>query len=62
MMGELAALIADDPSLVHAKGGDGERKLQFARTIEIARFLLGHGAEIDTLNDDHDSTPEQPRR
>ncbi len=56
-MGELAALIAVDPSLVHAKGGEGERKLQFARTIVIARFLLGHGAEIDTLNDNHDSTP-----
>jgi ankyrin repeat protein len=59
MMGELAALIASDPSLVHAKGGDGKRPLHFARTIEIARFLLEHGAEIDTLDDDHDSTPAQ---
>jgi ankyrin repeat protein len=59
MMAELAALIAADPSLVHAKGGDGKRPLHFARTVEIARFLLEHSAEIDALDDDHDSTPAQ---
>jgi ankyrin repeat protein len=59
MMAELAVLIANDPSLVHAKGGDGKRPLHFARTVEIARFLLEHGAEIDALDDDHDSTPAQ---
>ena len=59
MMTELAALIADDPALVHAKGGDGKRPLHFARTIEVARFLLDHGAEIDARDDDHDSTPAQ---
>ena len=50
MMGELAALITDDPSLIRAEGGDGKRKLQFAGSIDIARFLRGHGAKIDTLN------------
>jgi ankyrin repeat protein len=59
MMAELAALIEADPSLVHAKGGDGKRPLHFARTIEIAGFLLDHGAEIDALDDDHGSTPAQ---
>jgi len=59
MMPELVALIASDPSLVHAKGGDGKRPLHFARTIEIARCLLEHDAEIDALDDDHDSTPAQ---
>jgi ankyrin repeat protein len=59
MMAELAALIAIDRFLVHAKGGDGKRPLHFARTIEIARFLLEHGAEIDALDEDHDSTPAQ---
>jgi ankyrin repeat protein len=59
MMAELAALIAGDPSLVHAKGGDRKRPVHFARTIEIARFLLEHGAEIDALDDDHDSTAAQ---
>jgi ankyrin repeat protein len=59
MMAELAALIAREPLLVHAKGGDGKRPLHFARTIEIARFLLDHGAELDALDDDHSSTPAQ---
>ena len=31
----------------------------FSRTIEIARFLLDQGAEIDALDDDHDSTQAQ---
>jgi ankyrin repeat protein len=59
MMGALATLVAGDPALVHAKGGDGKRPLHFARTVEIARFLIEHGAEIDALDDDHDSTPAQ---
>jgi len=59
MMAELVDLIADDPSAVCAKGGDGKRPLHFARTIPIARFLLEHGAEIDARDDDHDSTPAQ---
>ena len=59
MMVELATLVAKDPELVHAKGGDGKRPLHFARTVEIARFLIEHGAEIDALDDDHDSTPAQ---
>jgi ankyrin repeat protein len=59
MFTELKELITNEPTLVHAKGGDGKRPLHFARTIEIARFLLDHGAEIDALDDDHDSTPAQ---
>jgi ankyrin repeat protein len=58
-MEEVASLIASDPGLVHAKGGDGKRPLHFARTVEIARYLIEHGAEIDALDDDHDSTPAQ---
>jgi ankyrin repeat protein len=59
MIVELATLIAGEPSLVHVKGGDGKRPLHFARTVEIAGFLLKHGAEIDALDDDHNSTPAQ---
>ncbi len=59
MTAELEALIAGDPALVHAKGGDGKRPLHFSRTVEIARLLIEHGAEIDALDDDHDSTPAQ---
>jgi Ankyrin repeats (3 copies) len=58
-MAELAALAASDPALVHAKGGDGKRPLHFAGTIEIASYLIAHGAEIDALDDDHDSTAAQ---
>ena len=59
MMATLEALITGDPSLVHAKGGDGKRPLHFARTVDIANFLLDHGAEIDACDEDHDSTPAQ---
>jgi ankyrin repeat protein len=59
MAAELAALIARDSALVHAKGGDGKRPLHFARTVEIARLLLEHGAEIDAIDDDHESTAAQ---
>jgi ankyrin repeat protein len=59
MMTTLEELVAADASLVHAKGGDGKRPLHFARTIDIARFLLDRGAEIDARDEDHDSTPAQ---
>jgi hypothetical protein len=47
MIAELRKLIARQPSLVHAKGCDGKRPVHFARTVEIARFLLAQGAKID---------------
>ncbi len=56
---DLRDLIAADPSRVNAKGGDGKRALHYARTVEVARFLLDHGADIDARDDDHDSTPAQ---
>ena len=59
MAAELMALVEADPALVNGKGGDGKRPLHYARTVEIARFLLDHGAQIDALDDDHDSTPAQ---
>jgi len=59
MIAELRNLVARQPSLVHAKGGDGKRPLHFARTVAIARFLLDASAEIDALDDDHSSTAAQ---
>jgi ankyrin repeat protein len=59
LMTELSTLIARDPGLVHAKGGDGKRPLHFARTVDIARLLVEHGSDIDALDDDHDSTAAQ---
>ena len=56
---KLRELIARDPQLVHARGGDGQTPLHFASTIEIAAYLLGQGAEIDARDVDHESTPAQ---
>ena len=59
MADRVRELIDADASLVNAKGGDGKRPLHYARTVEIAEFLLDRGAEIDALDDDHSSTPAQ---
>ena len=59
MFTKLADLVASDPNVVHARGGDGQTPLHFASTVEIATFLLDHGAEIDALDVDHESTPAQ---
>ncbi|HEX3877394.1 MAG TPA: ankyrin repeat domain-containing protein, partial [Bryobacteraceae bacterium] len=55
----LKELILADPLLVHARGGDGQTPLHFAATVEIAEFLLAHGADINVLDVDHESTPAQ---
>lgn len=55
----LRELIAADPALVHARGGDGQTPLHFASTIPVAEFLLEHGADIDARDMDHESTPAQ---
>jgi ankyrin repeat protein len=59
LLPELTELVTADPSLVHAKGGDGETPLHFASTVEVAKFLLANGAEIDARDVDHESTPAQ---
>jgi ankyrin repeat protein len=59
MLAKLADLVAADRNAVHARGGDGQTPLHFASTVEIAALLLDHGAEIDTLDVDHESTPAQ---
>jgi ankyrin repeat protein len=59
MMDKLRELISSNPALVHARGGDGQTPLHFASTVEVAAYLLGHGAEIDARDIDHESTPAQ---
>lgn len=59
MVSKLAELVTADPSLVHSKGGDGQTPLHFASTVEVAKFLLDKGADIDALDVDHESTPAQ---
>jgi ankyrin repeat protein len=59
MLDRLRDLISADPALVDARGGDGQTPLHFASTVEIARFLLENGADIDAQDIDHESTPAQ---
>jgi ankyrin repeat protein len=59
MSEKLQELVSQDRGLVHARGGDGQTPLHFANTIETAAYLLDHGAEIDALDVDHESTPAQ---
>jgi ankyrin repeat protein len=59
MMDRLRALVEADPSAVHQRGGDGQTPLHVAKNIEVAGYLLEHGADIDALDVDHESTPAQ---
>ena len=59
MLDRLRELVSKDPSVVHARGGDGQTPLHFARTTEAARYLLDCGADIDARDVDHESTPAQ---
>jgi ankyrin repeat protein len=59
MLDRLTALVDADPSLVHARGGDGRTPLHCARTAAIARVLVDRGADIDARDVDHESTPSQ---
>jgi ankyrin repeat protein len=55
----LEELLAADPGVVHARGGDGQTPLHFAHSIAVAEFLLERGADIDARDVDHESTPVQ---
>jgi ankyrin repeat protein len=59
IMDRLQAIVAADPSAVHTRGGDGQLPLHFASTIAIAEYLLSHGADIDAIDVDHESTAAQ---
>jgi ankyrin repeat protein len=59
MMDRLVDLVSHDPGLVRARGGDGKTPLHCASSVEIARYLLDQGADIDARDIDHESTPAQ---
>ena len=61
MSDELKRMLDVDPTLVNARGGDGQLPLHFARTVEIAHMLLERGAKIDARDIDHASTAAQWR-
>ncbi len=55
----LEELLTAAPELVHARGGDGQTPLHFASNVDVARFLLEHGADIDARDVDHEATAAQ---
>ena len=59
MFDRLRELIDADPSLVHARGGDGKTPVHCARTVDMARYLIDRGADIDARCVDHESRPVQ---
>lgn len=59
IMDILRQLIEADPTLVHAKGPDGQRPLHFARSIEVIDYLLERGADINARDVDHGATAAQ---
>jgi ankyrin repeat protein len=52
----LSRIIAEDPSRVHMRGGDGQTPLHFARSRAVVDLLLAAGADIDARDVDHRST------
>lgn len=59
MIEHLAELVAADQCAVHARGGDGQTPLHVAHSVEVARYLIDHGADIDARDVDHESTAAQ---
>jgi len=59
MLDKLKELVSARPELVHARGGDGQTPLHFAANVEIAAYLVDHGADLDARDIDHESTPAQ---
>jgi len=58
-MDELRELLAADPALVHARGGDGQQPLHEAATVAVADLLVDCGADVNVPCIDHKSTPAQ---
>ncbi len=59
MVDKVREMLAADPQLVHARGGDGQLPLHFAANVEIAALLLDHGADVNACDIDHESTAAQ---
>jgi ankyrin repeat protein len=59
MLDRVQALLTKDPSLVSARGGDGQFPLHFAADEKMASLLLDRGADIDGRDIDHESTAAQ---
>ena len=55
----LRDFVDKDPSLVHARGGDGQTPLHMASSAEAADVLVAAGADLNAKDVDHESTPAQ---
>jgi ankyrin repeat protein len=55
----LSAMLAEDESRVHERGGDGQTPLHFARSRRVAELLIAAGADLDARDIDHRSTPAE---
>ncbi len=56
---QLKRMLAENPALARARGGDGKTPLHFARTVDVAQLLLANGADVNARDVDHESTPAQ---
>jgi ankyrin repeat protein len=52
----LERMLAEDPSRVRERGGDGKTPLHFARSRRVVDLLLDRGADLDARDVDHRST------
>lgn len=52
-------LLDDDPTLIHARGGDGMQPLHHANTVAMVDLLIDRGADVHAKDIDHTSTPAQ---
>jgi len=55
----VTALLQQDPTRVHERGGEGQTPLHFARSRAVIDLLLDAGADIDACDLDHRATPAQ---
>jgi len=59
MFGKLRELVTADSGAAIARGANGQTALHCASTVEIAQYLLEHGADMDARDSLHESTPAQ---